>query len=53
MSKMATRQWMVTHEWMVKPMHQKEWIERRGIMIWVSEVFSSLGSGLFHGISYS
>jgi formate-dependent nitrite reductase membrane component NrfD len=47
MYKMATRQWMVTHEWMVKPMHQKEWIERRGIMIWVSEVFSSLGSGLF------
>ena len=45
--KMATRQWMVTHEWMVKPMHQKEWIERRGIMIWISEVFSSLGSGLF------
>jgi len=47
MSKMATRQWMVTHEWMVKPMHQREWIERRGIMIWISEVFSSLGSGLF------
>ena len=44
---MATRQWMVTHEWMVKPMHQKEWIERRGIMIWIAEVFSSLGSGLF------
>jgi formate-dependent nitrite reductase membrane component NrfD len=47
MSNMATRQWMVTHEWMTKPMHQREWIERRGIMIWVSEVFSSLGSGLF------
>ena len=47
MSKMATRQWMVTHEWMTKPMHQKEWIERRGILIWISEVFSSLGSGLF------
>jgi formate-dependent nitrite reductase membrane component NrfD len=47
MSKMATRQWMVTHEWMVKPMHQKEWIERRGVLIWISEVFSSLGSGLF------
>ncbi len=46
-SKMATRQWMVTHEWMIKPMHQREWIERRGIMIWISEVFSSLGSGLF------
>jgi formate-dependent nitrite reductase membrane component NrfD len=47
MAKMATRQWMVTHEWMVKPMHQTEWIERRGILIWISEVFSSLGSGLF------
>lgn len=45
--RMQTRQWMVTHEWMVKPMHQREWIERRGILIWVSEVFSSLGSGLF------
>ncbi len=45
--KMATRQWMTTHEWMVKPMHQREWIERRGVLIWVSEVFSSLGSGLF------
>ena len=47
MSKMATRQWMVTHEWMTKPMHQKEWIERRGIMIWIAEVFTSLGSGLY------
>ncbi|HSW57777.1 MAG TPA: NrfD/PsrC family molybdoenzyme membrane anchor subunit [Dehalococcoidales bacterium] len=47
MARMATRQWMVTHEWMVKPMHQREWIERRGWMIWISEVFSSLGAGLF------
>jgi formate-dependent nitrite reductase membrane component NrfD len=46
-SKMQTRQWMTTHKWMIKPMHQREWIERRGILIWVSEVFSSLGSGLF------
>jgi polysulfide reductase chain C len=45
--KMETRQWMVTHEWMVKPMHQREWIERRGMMIWIAEVFTSLGSGLF------
>jgi polysulfide reductase chain C len=44
---MQTRQWMVTHEWMTKPMHQREWIERRGIMIWIAEVFTSLGSGLF------
>ena len=47
MSHMATRQWMVTHEWMVKPMHQREWIERRGIMIWIAETFTSLGAGLY------
>ncbi len=47
MARMATRQWMITHEWMVKPMHQKEWIERRGIMIWIAETFTSLGAGLF------
>lgn len=47
MSQMATRQWMVTHEWMVKPMHQKEWIEKRGIMIWIAETFTSLGAGLY------
>jgi formate-dependent nitrite reductase membrane component NrfD len=44
---MATRQWMVTHEWMTRPMPQREWIERRGIMVWIAEVFTSLGSGLF------
>ena len=44
---MQTRQWMVTHDWMVKPMQQREWIERRGMMVWIAEVFTSLGSGLF------
>jgi formate-dependent nitrite reductase membrane component NrfD len=44
---MATRQWMVTHEWMTRPMPQREWIERRGVMVWIAEVFTSLGSGLF------
>jgi formate-dependent nitrite reductase membrane component NrfD len=47
MPQMATRQWMTTHEWMVKPMHQREWIERRGIMIWIAETFTSLGAGLY------
>ncbi len=47
MSPMATRQWMTTHDWMVKPMHQREWIERRGIMIWIAETFTSLGAGLY------
>jgi len=45
--KQTSRQWMVTHEWMVKPMQQKEWIEGQGIMIWLAEVFSSLGTGLY------
>jgi formate-dependent nitrite reductase membrane component NrfD len=45
--KMATRQWMVTHEWMIKPMHQKEYIEKRGLLIWIAETFTTLGTGLF------
>jgi formate-dependent nitrite reductase membrane component NrfD len=44
---MATRQWMITHEWMVKPMHQREYIERRGLLIWIAETFTTLGTGLF------
>jgi len=44
---MALRQWMVTHEWMVKPTAQTEWIERRGILVWIAEVFTSLGAGLY------
>jgi len=44
---MALRQWMVIHEWMVKPTPQTEWIERRGILVWIAEVFTSLGAGLY------
>ncbi len=38
---------MVTHEWMVKPMQQTEWIERQGLLVWLAEVFSALGTGLY------
>ena len=38
---------MVTHEWMVKPMAQTEWIEGKGLMVWLAEVFSALGTGLY------
>jgi len=38
---------MVTHEWMVKYTPQTEWIERRGILVWIAEVFTSLGAGLY------
>ena len=44
---MALRQWMVTHEWMIKPTPQTEWIERRGILVWIAEVFTSIGAGLY------
>jgi formate-dependent nitrite reductase membrane component NrfD len=47
MNAKTARQWMVTHEWMVKPMAQTEWIDGQGIMVWLAEVFSALGSGLF------
>lgn len=41
------RQWMVTHEWMVKPQQQTEWIKGRGLLIWLTEVFGALGTGLY------
>jgi len=41
------RQWIVTHEWMVKPMRQKEWISGRGVLVWLAEVFSALGMGTY------
>jgi formate-dependent nitrite reductase membrane component NrfD len=47
MNARTARQWMVTHEWMVKPMAQVEWIEGKGLLIWLAEVFSALGTGLY------
>ena len=44
---MVLREWMVPHEWMVKYTPQTEWIERRGILVWIAEVFGSLGPGLY------
>ena len=38
---------MVTHEWMIKPMAQAEWIEGKGLLVWLAEVFSALGTGLY------
>jgi formate-dependent nitrite reductase membrane component NrfD len=38
---------MVTHEWMVNPMQQTDWIQGQGVLIWLAEVFSSLGTGLY------
>jgi len=44
---MQIRQWMITHEWMIKYTPQTEWIERRGILVWLAEVFTALGAGMF------
>jgi formate-dependent nitrite reductase membrane component NrfD len=41
------RQWITTHEWMVKPMRQTEWISGQGILVWLAEVFSALGMGTY------
>ncbi|MBI2850534.1 MAG: dimethyl sulfoxide reductase anchor subunit [Chloroflexi bacterium] len=38
---------MKPFEWMVKPTPQKEWIERRGILLWLAFFFIELGAGAF------
>ena len=47
MKAQTRRQWIVTHEWMVKPMRQKEWISGKGMLVWLAEVFSALGMGTY------
>lgn len=47
MKAQTRRQWLVTHEWMVKPMRQKEWISGKGVLVWLAEVFSALGMGTY------
>jgi formate-dependent nitrite reductase membrane component NrfD len=43
----ATRQWMVIHEWMLKGNRQTEWIENRGILLWLAFYTGGLGGGLY------
>jgi len=38
---------MKPYEWMVKYTPQTEWIERRGILMWLAEVSGGLGGGLY------
>ncbi len=35
------------YEWMIKYTPQREWIERRGVLVWIAEAFTSLGAGLY------
>ncbi|MBN1191761.1 MAG: polysulfide reductase NrfD [Dehalococcoidales bacterium] len=43
----STRQWMVTHEWMINGNRQTEWIENRGLLLWLAFYTGGLGAGLF------
>jgi sulfite dehydrogenase (quinone) subunit SoeC len=43
----TTRQWMTTHEWMVKGNKQTEWIDNRGILLWLAFYTGGLGGGLY------
>ena len=38
---------MKLYEWMVKPTAQREWIEGRGILLWLAFFFIELGAGTF------
>ena len=38
---------MTTHEWMLKGNHQSEWIEKRGILLWLAFYAGGLGGGLY------
>lgn len=40
-------EWMTIHKWMTDYTPQTEWIERRGTLVWIAEVFTSIGSGLY------
>jgi hypothetical protein len=38
---------MQPYDWMVKYTPQSEWIERRGILLWLAFFFIELGAGMF------
>ncbi|MBI2829731.1 MAG: polysulfide reductase NrfD [Chloroflexi bacterium] len=38
---------MKLYEWMVKPTAQKEWIDRKGLLMWLAEVGGGIGGGLY------
>jgi formate-dependent nitrite reductase membrane component NrfD len=41
------QEWMIVHKWMTDYTPQTEWIERKGILVWIAEVCTSIGSGLY------
>jgi formate-dependent nitrite reductase membrane component NrfD len=43
---------MELYDWMVKYTPQKEWIERRGVLLWLAFFFIELGAGTFFVASF-
>jgi formate-dependent nitrite reductase membrane component NrfD len=43
---------MEYYDWMIKYTPQKEWIERRGILLWLAFFFIELGAGMFFVSSF-
>lgn len=43
---------MKPFEWMVKPTPQREWIDRRGLLLWLAFFFIELGAGTFFIASF-
>ena len=43
---------MEPYDWMVKYTPQSEWIERRGILLWLAFFFIELGAGMFFVASF-
>jgi hypothetical protein len=44
---------MVTHDWMVKGTRQKEWIDGKGIFLWLAFAFGGMGGGLYKFLYFS
>src|SRR4030042_5762414 len=43
---------MELYDWMVKYTPQKEWVERRGVFLWLAFFFIELGAGMFFVASF-
>jgi formate-dependent nitrite reductase membrane component NrfD len=43
---------MKAYDWMVKPTPQREWIEQRGLLLWLAFFFIELGAGAFFVASF-
>ncbi len=43
---------MELYDWMVKYTPQKEWVERRGVLLWLAFFFIELGAGTFFVASF-